>query len=248
MARPRKLLIFGATSAIAHQTARLFARDGASFYLCGRNEERLLRNSKDLLVRGAASVFHSIFDALDSCSITNAIDNCLNKMPDLDTLLIAHGSLPNQQDCASDVSAMRETIDINFTSAAIILTHIAKHFEERGEGNIAVICSVAGDRGRKSNYVYGASKGALSVFLSGLRQRFCGSGVSVITIKPGFVNTPMTADFEKGRLFVGPEVIAKGIYEAVAKGKNVVYLPWFWRWIMMIIKSIPEEIFKRMDL
>jgi len=172
----------------------------------------------------------------------------LAKFPDLDGLLIAHGNLPDQQHCESDLKAMQQAIEINFTSAAAILTYLARHFAEQGRGVMTVISSVAGDRGRKSNYVYGSAKGALSIFLSGLRQRLHKSNVKVITIKPGFVDTPMTAGLQKGLLFVGPDAIAKGIHKAITTGKDTVYLPWFWRGIMMMIKSIPEKMFKKINL
>jgi short-subunit dehydrogenase len=248
MAKPTKILIFGATSAIAFETAKLFAKDGASFYLCARDEDELKRLSGDLVVRGAKEVGYSIFNALDDKSIMDAIDSCLAKFPDLDGLLIAHGILPDQKLCEADVEEMRKAINVNFTSVAVMLAHIVTHFQKQGRGTIAVISSVAGDRGRQSNYIYGSTKGALSIFLSGLRQSLNKSGVQVLTVKPGFVDTPMTANFKKGILFVGPDIVAKGIYEAIIKGRDVIYLPWFWWWIMMIIRNIPEKIFKKMKL
>jgi short-subunit dehydrogenase len=248
MAMPRKILVFGATSAIAHEVTKLFAKEGAAFYLCARDEQDLRRISGDLKVRGAGEVYHSVFDARASETTIAAIEKCLTVFPDLDGLLIAHGTLPDQSRCESNVDAMTAAMQINFLNPAAILTHLAPHFEKQRQGAIAVISSVAGDRGRQSNYVYGAAKGALSVFLSGLRQRLHKAGVHVLTIKPGFVDTPMTENFEKGLLFVGPEVIAKGIYRAIARKKDVVYLPWFWRGIMLIIRSIPESVFKKTKL
>lgn len=248
MPKPAKMLVFGATSAIAFETAKLFAHDGASLYLCARDEEDLKRLSGDLTVRGAKEVGYSVFNALDKDSIIRAIDDCLKKFPDIDGLLVAYGTLPDQKLCETDIEEMEQAIRINFTSSAIILTYISKHFEKKGQGIIAVISSVAGDRGRQSNYIYGSAKGALTVFLSGLRQRLSKSGVHVLTIKPGFVDTPMTADFKKGFLFVKPDVIARSIYSAIIKGKSVVCLPWFWNIIMLIIRNIPEKIFIRMKL
>jgi decaprenylphospho-beta-D-erythro-pentofuranosid-2-ulose 2-reductase len=125
---------------------------------------------------------------------------------------------------------------------------LAKQLEQQGHGCIAVISSVAGDRGRQSNYVYGTAKGALSIFLQGLRNRLGKTGVQVLTIKPGFVDSPMTKDFDKGLLWVKPAMIAQGILRAIEKKKEVVYLPFFWRYIMLIIKMIPEKIFKRLTL
>lgn len=248
MTRPSKILIFGATSAIAYETIKLFAKDGASLYLCARDESELKRLSDDLMVRGAKEIAYSTFDALHDNSVINAVNECLAKFPDLDGLFIAHGLLPDQQLCERDINEMRKVIDINFTSVAIVLTHISTHFEKQGKGLIAVISSPAGDRGRQSNYVYGSAKGALTVFMSGLRQRLAKSGIHVLTIKPGFVDTPMTAHFKKGLLFVGPEIVAKGIYNAILKRKDSVYLPWFWWGIMMIIKHIPERIYKKLRL
>lgn len=248
MAMPKKILIFGATSAIAFETAKLFAKEGASFFLCARDKNELKRLSDDLIVRGAKGTEYSTFDALDDNLIVKAIDNCLTMFPDLDVLFIAHGLLPDQKLCETDIDEMRKVIDINFTSAAVILTRIAAHFEKQGHGIIVAISSPAGDRGRQSNYVYGSAKGALTVFLSGLRNRLSKRGVHVLTIKPGFVDTPMTAHIKKGFLFAKPEVVAKGIYKAIIREKDNVYLPWFWRVIMMIIIHIPEKILKKMKL
>lgn len=248
MAIPDKLLIFGATSAIAYEAEKLFAADNCSLYLCARDEAALGRISNDLIVRGAPRVECSSFDALNRESIQNVITDCLDKYPELDGLLIAHGDLPDQKMCESDVDEMKRTVEINFLSVAEMLTIIGPHFEKIGKGSIAVISSVAGDRGRQSNYVYGSAKGALSVFLSGLRQRLAKFSVNVLTIKPGFVDTPMTAEYRKGFLFVKPDVVGRGIYNAIKRGKGVVYVPWFWWWIMLIIRNIPDRIFNKIKL
>ncbi len=248
MAKPSKILIFGATSAIAYETAKLFAKDGASLYLCARDEDDLKRLSEDLKVRGAKEIGYSKFDAMDKSSIIKAIDDCLTKSPDLDGLFIAYGTLPDQKLCESNIAEMNKAVEINFISVAVILTRISPHFEKQRHGTMAIISSVAGDRGRQSNYVYGAAKGALTVFLSGLRQRLHKFGVTVLTIKPGFVDTPMTAHYKKGILFVGPDVVARGIYKAIAREKNEVYLPCFWWLIMFVIKHIPQKIYNKIKL
>ncbi|MBI5142506.1 MAG: SDR family oxidoreductase [Nitrospirae bacterium] len=248
MTASNKILIIGATSAIAYETAKIFAKHGSSLYLCARDEHELKRLADDLLIRGAKEVCFSHFDALSSDSIISSIDTCLEKYPDLDGLLIAHGTLPDQHLCEQDIDEMERAVRINFTSSAAILTYIAPYFEQLGHGCITVISSVAGDRGRQSNYVYGSAKGAMSIFLSGLRQRLHKAGVSVVTIKPGFVDTPMTANIAKNFLFAKPDVIASGIYKAFYKSSNTVYLPWFWRWIMLIIRNIPEVVFLRIRL
>ena len=246
--RSRKILIFGATSVIISETAKLFARDGASLYLCARSKDDLQRLAADLKVRGAKDVFYSTFDALKEDSLDNAIQECLAKFPDLNGLLIGHGVLPNQRQCEERAGDMRTALEVNFTSIAEILIRITPHFEQQGYGTIAVISSLAGDRGRQSNYIYGSAKSALSTFLSGLRQRLHKSSVQVITIKPGFVDTPMTKDFKKGILWASPVRIGQGIYKAFESGIPIVYVPGFWRLIILVIRFIPESLFKRLKL
>jgi short-subunit dehydrogenase len=166
----------------------------------------------------------------------------------IDIVLIAHGSLPDQKACEQDTQKTLEAINTNAISTISLLTYLANHFERQGRGTIAVISSVAGDRGRQSNYVYGTAKAAVTVFLQGLRNRLYKSGVQVLTIKPGFVDTPMTAAFKKGLLWASPEEIAKAIYIAIATTKDIIYAPWYWRWILLIIRHIPEILFKRLSL
>lgn len=248
MARPDNILVFGAASAIAYETLKLFAADGASFFLCDRNENKLKRLSDDLTVRGAKDVDFAMFDALDNASITDAVNKCLLRFPGIDCLFIAYGTLPDQELCQRDVKEMEKAFTINFTSTAAILTRMTDHFIKLNSGTIAVISSVAGDRGRESNYIYGSVKSALTAFTSGLRQRLSKSGVHVLTVKPGMVDTPMTMDFKKGLLFCSPETVGKGIYRSILKKKDIVYLPWFWWWVMLIIRNIPEKIFKKLKL
>jgi len=163
--------------------------------------------------------------------------------------LIAHGTLPDQQACAASAGLTLQEIQTNAISTIALLTHVANYFEQQGSGSIAVISSVAGDRGRQSNYVYGSAKAMVSTFLQGLRNRLQFSGVHVLTIKPGFVDTPMTAHITpKGKLWAQPQDIAKGIVRALNKQQDVVYLPWIWRYIMLIIQHLPEFLFKRLRL
>ncbi|NLF25447.1 MAG: SDR family NAD(P)-dependent oxidoreductase, partial [Deltaproteobacteria bacterium] len=184
-------------------------------------------------------------DLADSAGHAALWEEISRIMPAYDTVLVAYGSLPDQQACQADYSSAEQAFKVNFLSVVSLLTFVANVFEAKRCGTIAVISSVAGDRGRQSNYIYGTAKGALSIFLQGLRNRLHAAGVTVVTIKPGFVNTPMTAGLAKGALFVGPEVIARGIFKAIDKSKDVVYLPWFWFLIMALIKAVPEFIFKR---
>ncbi len=243
-----KILIIGATSAIAHETAKFFARDGAELFLVARNNEKLEDVSNDLKVRGAKRTETFLLDLNDLDRHQEMIQTAIDTFGGLDMVLISHGTLGDQQLCEQSVEKTLEELTTNFTSVISLLTLLANYFEQQKRGRIAVVSSVAGDRGRRSNYVYGTAKGAVSIFLQGLRGRLSKSGVTVVTVKPGLVDTPMTASMKKGLLFAQPRKVGEGIYQAMKKGKEVVYLPWFWRPIMMIIKSIPESVFKKISI
>ncbi len=245
----RNLLIIGATSAIAEATARRFAATGARFYLVGRNAERLAAIARDLEIRSGQPVLYESLD-LDLLDQHPALlERVSQTFGGIDIALIAHGTLPDQNACQQSVTATLAAIHTNALSVISLTTLLANDFETRGRGTLIAISSVAGDRGRQSNYIYGAAKGMVSLFLQGLRNRLNSQGVQVITVKPGFVDTPMTAAFEKkGLLWAQPDQIAQGIVAAVGHGRNEVYLPWFWRWIMLVILHIPEGVFKRLRL
>nr|WP_299243479.1 SDR family oxidoreductase [uncultured Halomonas sp.] len=247
----KRVIVFGATSAIAEYTARQLVAQGASLYCVGRNRDKLMALIDDLKVRASdhQHIDGEVADLTDSGQHAHLIDTAEQVLGGIDGVLIAHGTLPDQQACQADAAKTRQEIEINALSVINLLTLLANRLEQQRHGVIAVISSVAGDRGRQSNYVYGAAKGMLSIFLQGLRNRLVKASVDVVTIKPGFVDTPMTAEFDKsGPLWAKPEQIAKGIIKAMQKGKGEVYLPWFWWGIMLIIKHIPEAIFKRMSL
>ena len=245
----RNILILGATSAIAEATARRFAAAGARFYLVGRNAEKLAAIARDLEIRSGRPVQSESLD-LDRLDQHPALlDRAAQALGGIDIALIAHGTLPDQDACQQSVATTLAAIHTNALSIISLATLLANLFEARGQGVLVAIGSVAGDRGRQSNYVYGAAKGMVGLFLQGLRNRLNGKGIQVITVKPGFVDTPMTAAFEKkGLLWAQPDQIAKGIVAAVERRRDVVYLPWFWRWIMLLILHIPEGVFKRMKL
>lgn len=250
-ATPRRIAIFGATSRIATETARLWLARGVNLVLVARSPERLRMLSDDLSIRsgGLAEVDAVPADLEDLEALPRLWQSLTERFDDLDGVLIAHGSLPNQTQCESDPQAMLHAVRVNALSAMALLTAIANDFEKRERGVIGVIGSVAGDRGRKSNYVYGAAKGMLAVFLQGLRNRLHDSGVAVITLKPGFVITPMTQHLDRdGPLWARPEVVARGIVHAFSRRRDVVYLPWFWRPILWVIRMIPEPVFKRLSL
>lgn len=244
----RKVLILGATSAIAEATARLFAAEGSRLCLAGRNANRLATIADDLRVRGAGQVETLTLDVNDFEQLAPAIARASAAMGGIDSILVAHGVLPDQQSCQRSVQATLEAITTNALSTIAFLTLAANVLEAQRSGTIAVISSVAGDRGRQSNYVYGAAKAAVSVFAEGLRSRLSRAGVKVVTIKPGPVDTPMTAAFTKNALWATPTTVARRIHRAMVRGEDVVYTPWYWRCIMGVIKAVPEPIFKKLQL
>jgi decaprenylphospho-beta-D-erythro-pentofuranosid-2-ulose 2-reductase len=243
-----KVMIIGATSAIAHETAKLYAKEGAELFLVGRNPEKTEAVAQDLKVRGAKTVETYLVDLAKLDQHQALIDSAVAKLGKLDAVLIAHGTLSDQEACQKSVEQTLEDINTNGLSIISLLTILANYFEQRKSGTIAVISSVAGDRGRQSNYVYGSSKALINAFLSGLRNRLYKAGVSVITIKPGTVDTPMTAHMKKGALFATAPKVGADIYNAMQKGKDVLYTPFFWRIIMLILTHIPEFVFKRLNL
>lgn len=244
----RHVAIFGGTSAIAVETARVMAARGDKLFLIARDKQKLAAIEADLRVRGASVVATQTADLSDSGAHARLLSDARQALGDLDVVLVAHGSLPDQKECERDFRVAAAAINLNFLSAASIAAEAANLFESQKKGCIAVISSVAGDRGRQSLYVYGSAKAGLSAFLQGLRNRLAPSGVQVLTIKPGIVDTPMTAHLKKGPLTATPDVVGAGIVKAIDKRRNVVYLPWFWWGIMTIIKLIPEAIFKRLKL
>lgn len=244
----QKILIIGATSAIAEACSKRFAAQGHSLYLLARNSSRLESLAQDLRVRGAAAVHCATFEANALKTHQALLEQVKAELKGLDRVLIAHGTLSDQQACEQSVELTLQELQTNALSVIALLTLLANHFEQQRHGSIAVIGSVAGDRGRQSNYIYGTAKGALGIFLQGLRNRLHKSGVQVLTIKPGFVDTPMTAAFPKGPLWATPEKVAQDIDKAIEKKKDVLYTPGFWMLIMQIIKSVPEKIFKRLSL
>lgn len=242
------ILIVGATSAIAEETAKLYARKGDRLVLWGRNPDRLKSIQNNLQVLGANEVFIFKID-LDLCEKhSELLATTLKKAGPIDVALIAHGVLPVQQHVQHDFLAMLPSLHTNFISFSSLLTVLAEYFETRRLGTIAILTSVAADRGRKSNYVYGAAKAGVSVFTDGLRGRLADSGVHVVNIKPGMVDTPMTAHLKKGLLFTSPETVAKGIVKAISKQKATAYVPGYWRLVMWIIRCIPEAVFKKMNI
>lgn len=242
----QKVIVLGATSTIAQELERLLASDGAHLLLVARSPERLAALQADLSVRGAGEVHTFAADLRETARHCEILEWATKSCPDFDTVVLAYGSMRDQEDCARRTDWVLDELFTNFVSAASLLTVFAKHFEDRRRGCIAAITSVAGDRGRRSNYVYGSAKGGLSLFLQGLRSRLSTSGVRVLTIKPGPVKTAMTDHMKQTGIFADVSVVAQDIHDALQEGSTeVLYTPRRWRYIMAGIRAIPERVFKR---
>jgi short-subunit dehydrogenase len=241
----QRVLIIGATSAIAEATARRYAARGAAIHLLGRQAARLDAIAADLSVRGAKASA-GVLDVNDGARHGDVFDAAWAALGGVDVVLIAHGTLPDQAACDASVELSLREFATNGTSTIALCAALAPRLA--AGATLAVISSVAGDRGRASNYLYGSAKAAVSAYLSGLGQRLRPAGINVLTIKPGFVDTPMTAAFKKGALWAKPDQIAQGIVRAVDRRRAVAYLPGFWWAIMMVIKNIPEFVFRRISL
>ena len=244
----RKILIFGATSAIAQETAKIFCDESTWFCLVGRSDQKLQSVKNDLLARGAGQASCEQLNLDGNVSPETLREKIIEGFGLPDVILVAWGDLPDQKHCEDDYTEFEKTFRVNFLSVVMVLTPFINILKDKGSGVIAVISSVAGDRGRQSNFAYGSAKGALNRWLQGLRNALWHSGVHVLTIKPGFIDTPMTGDITKGPLFVKPEFIAPAIKKAILKKRNEIYVPGFWMVIMSLVCLIPESLFKRLKL
>jgi short-subunit dehydrogenase len=244
----RGVLIIGATSGIGSAIARSFAKKGLALVIAGRRKEALERLANDMRIRYGAEVKTLTFDAVDFESHEDMFNQAVVAFHGLEGIVFAVGMLPDQQKAQTDYALAKRSIDINLSSAVSLLNVAANYFEEQQSGFICAISSVAGDRGRKSNYIYGMAKAGLSTYMEGLRHRLAKAGVTVLTVKPGFVDTKMTYGQEGLFLVASPEKVADRILMAIKKQKNTIYTPSFWRLIMAMIKRIPHFIFKRLDL
>ncbi len=244
----KRILIIGATSAIAEHCARIWAAEGDALHLVARNEQHVQLIASDLKVRGDSEVTTYVTDLNNMDKHEELLDVAAAALGGVDIVLIAHGTLSNQKSCELSVHETLAEIQTNALSTISLLTLIANRFEAKKSGTICVISSVAGDRGRASNYVYGSAKAMVTAFTSGLRQRLYKSNVSVVTIKPGFVDTPMTTGFKKGVLWAKPTTVAVSIVKAIDKNKSELYAPAFWLVLIAVVKFIPEQIFRRISL
>lgn len=247
---PETVLLFGATSAMARHTARVFAAQNAALALVGRAPEPLEALAQDLTLRGASAV-HTFphADINDPPATLRALDAAWTALGTVNYILIAAGSLPDQTETHTSPPALRHALETNFLSPALLCHALADRLTAQGHGTLAVLSSVAGLRGRQSNYSYGAAKGGLTLFLQGLRNRLHPRGIRVLTLLPGFVDTPMTAHVPKGPLFISAPKAGTLIHRALTRRKaDIIYIPGFWRLILLIIRAIPEPLFKRLKL
>ena len=250
MNKKKRVAIVGATSAIAEQCARLWLNNGpCQLVLIGRDAQRLERIAADLKVRSPQSDIRMIQAGfLDPEAINSAVGDAVQSGP-MDLVLIAHGSLPDQKECQNNLPSCREALEINGISPVLYAEAFAQGMEQANHGTIALIGSVAGDRGRKSNYVYGAAKGLVARYAQGLQHRFAGTEVKVVLIKPGPTDTPMTAHLKaRGAKLARVEDVAKQIVCAMESGKPVAYTPEKWLLIMRVIQHLPRIVFNKINI
>ena len=241
-----RIAIFGATSAIAMAVARRLAASGASLVLIGRDSEAVAAASRDLRVRGAAATVEIGADLAATERLGDIAAEAWGAFGGLDVALIAYGTLPDPSRLEAEPQAVAPMLALNFLSPAVLALHLAGRFETQGSGVLAVITSVAGDRGRKSNFLYGAAKGGLQRLLEGLRHRLYAAGVQVLDIRPGFVATRMTDHLPRGGpLWAEPDRVAADIVRAIERRRAVLYTPWFWRVILGIVRALPRPLFHR---
>jgi decaprenylphospho-beta-D-erythro-pentofuranosid-2-ulose 2-reductase len=240
---PERVAIFGATSAIAAEVAQVYARRGARLFLVGRDAGKLarLRGALD----GAAVAGVEAADLTDFARAAGLVEAARAALGgDIDVAVIAHGLLGDQLASERDLDEARRIFDTNYTSVVALVIPLANYFEGRGAGRLAGLGSVAGDRGRPRNYTYGAAKGALALYLQGVRARLGGLGVGVHLLKLGPVDTPMTVDHKKNFLFAQAPAVAAAIVRAVDAGRAEAYVPWFWRFIMAVVRAVPDRLFR----
>jgi short-subunit dehydrogenase len=247
----KRVVIVGATSRIAECCARRWASMGAKLFLVARDQDRLQKLKTDLGVRCGHPEFlgGSLFDALDFGSYPRLVQSADEFLGGIDVVLIAHGTLPEQPACEQDLDLTRRALEVNGLSAVLLAEAFAMRMAPARNGTIAVIGSVAGDRGRRSNYVYGAAKALIHRYLEGMRHRLAPYGLQIVTIKPGPTDTPMTTNYKQpGVRLADPAQVADLIVDGIDRGRTTIYAPALWRWIMLVIRHIPERIFLRMKL
>jgi decaprenylphospho-beta-D-erythro-pentofuranosid-2-ulose 2-reductase len=249
MSETRGVIIVGATSGIGRAITRRLAEAGYSLILAGRDLDALDEIAIDVQVRFGGKAEARRFEALEFDGHAVFFNECIEAFAGkLSGLVLCHGQMPEQDDAARDFALARRMIEVNYLSSVSLLGLAATYFESAQEGFIAAITSVAGDRGRASNYLYGSSKSALSTVLAGLRVRLAKSGVGVVDVRPGFVDTQLTWGRPGMFLVASPDRVAQDVYRGIVKNRAVVYTPFFWAAIMAVIRRIPDVVFRRLSL
>ncbi|NQX89549.1 MAG: SDR family NAD(P)-dependent oxidoreductase [Halioglobus sp.] len=243
-----RVLVYGATSGICHEVLKRYATEGAGFFLVGRNAQKLAAVADDLVARGGEVLGSSSYDFKDWGQHEPVIAQAVERLGAIDVALVAHGTLPEQLETEVSTAATQACMDDNFTSVTVVTQALAQQLALQGQGKLAVISSVAGDRGRKSNYTYGATKAGIDAFLAGLQGRFSGTDIRVVNIKPGMTVSPMTAHMAHGLLWSTAQDIAPGIHNAINRGTPVHYAPGYWRLIMLIIRLLPTAVVAKLPI
>ena len=245
---PKRILVLGATSGIAEACVRLWAERGDSLYLVARNPDRLAVVAADARTRGASFVDTAVANLDETAAHPEMLAHAINSLGGMDVAFLALGVLGDQAEAERNFAVAGQILHTNYNAPVSLLTWLANYAAQRHAGTLAVLSSVAGERGRKSNYVYGSSKAGLTAFVDGLRNRIDRDGVRVMTIKPGPVKTAMTENMKGSAKFADVDAVAATLVKAIDKGTDVVYVPGIWRIIMCVIRMIPERVFKKLNL
>ena len=248
LSAPKRILVLGATSGIAEACVRLWAARGDSLFLVARSPDKLVAVAADARTRGASYVDTAVADLDNTASHPELLAHAINSLAGLDIAFLALGVLGEQPSAERSFAEAGRIVHTNFVAPVSLLTWLAGYCAQRHAGTLAVLSSVAGDRGRKSNYVYGSSKAGLSAFVDGLRNRVDREGVRVMTIKPGPVKTSMTEGMKGSGKFADVDQVAATLVKAIDRGQDIVYVPGIWRIIMAVIRAIPERVFKKLNL
>ena len=244
----KKILIIGANSALALPCIKIWAKKDYSLFLVGRNEEKLKNLKNDLEKKYNINIQISVKNLINKKNCDELKDEYFRENNSLDILFICYGILGEQENLISNNDSLVNNVFVNSTSKMIIINSFLNHFKKQKKGSIAVITSVAGDIGKSSNFIYGSSNATLSNYLSGLRQYLFRFGVNVVNIKPGLLDTPMTSNFKKNFLFSNPNKVCITLVNSIEKKNNDVYLPFYWRYIIFVIKLIPKFLFNRLKI
>lgn len=244
------VVILGSTSSVMRAVAARFAAEGCNLVLAARDAEENARIAQDIHVRYGVGVAVMPLDALAFDDHGRFVSQCVETLGEgLEGVVLGIGHMTGQDEAARDVDAARMVIDVNYTAPVSLLNCFANHFEGRRKGFLAALSSVAGDRGRQSNYIYGSAKAGLNVYLQGLRNRLHPANVQVITLKPGFMDTKMTRGMKLPRaLTASPEAAGRAIHRAIRRRRNTAYILWYWRPVMLVIRAVPECVFKRLKM